>query len=260
MKNSAQGSQTVARAMGVLRLVSSHAKEGMRVQDIVDAGELSRPTVHRLLTELVECGLLMRSSQRRYFLGQFAYELGISAASHFHLREICEPFLERVALETGDTAFLVARSGADSFCLDRKSGSFPVKVFTVEVGSRQPLGVGAAGLAILSWLPVDAFNQVMERNAALLPKYAGLSLERLQKAVAHAQEIGYSKIADFAVPGVSGVGMPVLDPAGHPVVALSVATVTARMSPEHEEQVVKIIRHETSQLRNVLLKHKVAVS
>lgn len=86
MKNSAQGSQTVARAIGLLRLVSSRAKEGMRVQEIVDAGELSRPTVHRLLSELVECGLLMRSSERRFFLGQFAYELGISAASHFHLK------------------------------------------------------------------------------------------------------------------------------------------------------------------------------
>ena len=45
MKNSTQGSQTVARAMGVLRLVSARVKDGMRVQDIVDAGELSRPTV-----------------------------------------------------------------------------------------------------------------------------------------------------------------------------------------------------------------------
>lgn len=259
MKNSTQGSQTVARAMGVLRLVSARVKDGMRVQDIVDAGELSRPTVHRLLKELVECGLLMRSSERRYFLGQFAYELGIAAASHFHLREICEPFLERVAADTGDTAFLVARSGADSFCLDRKSGSFPVKVFTVEIGSRQPLGVGAAGLAILSWLPGETFTQVMQSNAAQLPRYAGLSTERLEQAVVKAQEIGYSRIADFAVPGVSGVGMPVLDPAGHPIVALSVATLSSRMTAEHEEQVVKTLRREALQLRSVLQKHKVSM-
>ena len=258
MKNSAQGSQTVARAMGLLRLIASRAKDGMRVQEIVDTGALSRPTVHRLLSELVECGLLMRSSERRYFLGQFAYELGIAAASHFHLRDVCAPFLENVAIETGDTAFLVARSGADSFCLDRKAGSFPVKVFTVEIGSRQPLGVGAAGLALLSWLPQADFAQVMEHNAPLLSKHAGLNVERLTQAVQHAQQLGYSKIADFAVPGVSGVGVPVLDLAGQPVVALSVATVTPRMTVEHEEHVVKILRNEASKMRAVLRKSMVA--
>lgn len=260
MKNSAQGSQTVARAIGLLRLVSSRAKEGMRVQEIVDAGELSRPTVHRLLSELVECGLLMRSSERRFFLGQFAYELGISAASHFHLKDICAPFLDAVAQETGDTAFLVARSGADSFCLDRKSGSFPVKVFTVEIGSRQPLGVGAAGLALLSWLPEAAFTQVMERNAPQLSKYAGLSLERLSEAVVNAREKGYSKISDFAVAGVSGVGVPVLDFTGAPVVALSVATVTARMTSGHEERVVRVLKAESIKLREVLQKNMVSAS
>lgn len=244
----------MARAMGLLRLVSSRAREGMRLQDIVDEGGLSRPTTHRLLTELVECELLTRSSDRKYFLGQFAYELGISAASHFHLREICEPFLETVAVETGDTAFLVAPSGNDSFCLDRKAGSFPVKVFTVEIGSRQPLGVGAAGLAILSWLPDATRAQVLQHNAERLPHYAGLSVSRLEQAVAHAQKTGYSKISDFAVPGVSGVGVPVCDVVGFPVVALSVATVSIRMTAEHEDKIVKVLRREASKLQSVLQK------
>ena len=117
---------------------------------------------------------------------------------------------------------------------------------------------GAAGLALLSWLPQADFAQVMEHNAPLLSKHAGLNVERLTQAVQHAQQLGYSKIADFAVPGVSGVGVPVLDLAGQPVVALSVATVTPRMTVEHEEHVVKILRNEASKMRAVLRKSMVA--
>jgi DNA-binding IclR family transcriptional regulator len=224
----------------------------MRLNDIVEIGELSKPTVYRLLKELVNCGLLMRSPDKRYFLGQFAYELGLSASAHFHLREMCQPYVSRIAQETGDTVFLVVRSGPDSFCLDRQTGNYPIKVFSVEVGHRQPLGIGAGGLALLSWLPQDEREAVIARNSVRLSMYGGLDERRLRRLVEEARGAGHSRIADFAIPGVTGVGVPVLDRVGVPMLALSVTSVSARMAPSHQGEALHVLCQEAAKLQGLL--------
>lgn len=252
MENPGSGSQTVSRAIELLRLVSSGGREGMRLADVVQVCGLSRPTVHRLLTELVDGGLLMRSAGKRYFLGQFAYELGLSAAAQFHLRDLCAPHLERIANVTGDTVFLVVRSGPDSFCLDRRTGAYPVKVFSVEVGNRQPMGVGAGGLALLAWLPERDRQAVIERNAHRLPQHGGLTSSLLVKMVDEARSQGYSRVSDFAIAGVTGVGMPVRDAAGQTIVAVSVTCVTMRMTAQHQEEVLHVLGQEVGRLAHAL--------
>ena len=129
--------QSLGRAIELLRLISAEHTSGARLSDLVAASGLPQPTVHRLLRQMVEGGLVMQDAQRRYRLGHFAYELGLVASTHFHLRDQCAPHLGRISAETGDTAFLLVRSGADSFCLDRQSGSFPIQVLTVQVGKRR---------------------------------------------------------------------------------------------------------------------------
>lgn len=252
MEKLAFGSQTVGRAIELLRVVSSGGRDGMRLADVVLASSLSRPTVHRLLAELIEGGLLMRSADKRYFLGQFAYELGLSASVQFHLRELCAPYVERIAHGTGDTVFLVVRSGPDSFCLDRQTGAYPVKVFSVEVGHRQPMGVGAGGLALLSWQPERDRKDIIARNAQQLPHHGGLTASALEALVAEARAQGYSRAANFAIAGVMGVGMPVLDAAGTPIAAISVTSIGTRMTPEHQDEVLRLLKREVERLSQAL--------
>ncbi|PZQ78120.1 MAG: IclR family transcriptional regulator [Variovorax paradoxus] len=252
MENPNTGSQTVARAIELLRLVSKGGRVGLRLSEATQASGLSRPTAHRLLKELIDGGLLMRSANKRYFLGQFAYELGLSAATQFHLRDLCAPCLDRLAQETGDTVFLVVRSGPDSFCLDRRTGAFPVKVFSVEVGHRQPMGVGAGGLALLSWLPEQDRRSTIARNAAALPQHGGLTASALTRLVEEARAQGFSRVADFAIQGVTGVGMPVCDDQGVPIVALSVTSISARMTAEHQGEVLRGLSREAAKLKQLL--------
>ena len=243
--------QSLDRAIGLLRLISSEHKSGARLSTLVAASGLAQPTVHRLLKQLVEGGLVMQDARRRYRLGHFAYELGLVASTHFNLRDQCAPFLARISAETGDTAFLVVRSGADSFCLDRQSGSFPIQVLTVEVGKRRPLGIGGGGLALLSFMPQDELPEVLGRIEPHLATYGGLTQQILLDLMETARARGYASITNYAVAGVTSIGMPIRDRGGMVVGAISVSAMTARMQPR-EDFVVQTLQREIAALQKTL--------
>ena len=145
------GTQSIERALTLLREIAAHNRGGSRLLDLATRTALQRPTVHRMLKCLASESMVQQDPDtHRYFLGPMVFELGLTAAPRFNLREICHPALTRIAEATGDTVFLTHRSGLDSVCLDRREGTFPIKTFTLEIGMRRPLGVGTGSLAILS--------------------------------------------------------------------------------------------------------------
>lgn len=241
--------------MDVLRLISNQNRDGVRLTEVAEHCELSKPTAHRLLRELTSAGLIFLGGGHRYHLGQFAYELGLVASARFHVRDVCAPHLERIARDTGDTVFLVMRSGFDSFCLARYTGDYPIKVFSVEVGYRQPLGVGAGGLALLSYLPESVRSEALDYNQARLQAYNGLSVAELAALIQTTRAQGYSEIANFAVPGVSGVGVPVLNRIGQPIVAMSVTTISSRMTSDHKRHILNVMHREQEDLRESLFRN-----
>src|SRR3546814_18638585 len=60
---------------------------------------------------------------RRYSFGRLAYDIGMAAAERLDLAQLCRPALARIADDTGDTVFLMVRSGDDAVCADRAIGS-----------------------------------------------------------------------------------------------------------------------------------------
>lgn len=243
--------QSLDRAMELLRRISAEHKSGARLSTLVASSGLAQPTVHRLLKQMVAGGLVMQDAQRRYRLGHFAYELGLVASTHFNLRDLCASALGRICADTGDTAFLLVRSGADAFCLDRQSGNFPIQVLTMEVGKRRPLGIGGGGLALLSCMPPEEQADVLTKIEPLLAQHGGLTRQILETLIAQTQARGYACITNFAVEGVSSIGLPLRDRGGMVVGAISVSAITARMQPR-EAFVVQSIQREIATLQKLL--------
>src|SRR5215208_7421692 len=145
--------QSRERALMLMREIAAHNRTGTRLLDLASRTGLQRPTVHRMLKCLTLENMVQQDPEsHRYFLGPMVFELGLTAAPRFNLREICNPAMNRIAEATGDTVFLTQRSGLDAVCVDRHEGTFPIKTFTLEIGMRRPLGVGTGSLAILSAL------------------------------------------------------------------------------------------------------------
>lgn len=246
-----EGVQAVSRAMSLLKIVA--ATNGARLLDLVEQSGMPKPTVHRLLKQLIADGMLMQSANRSYQLGIGAFELGLAASKRFPLRDLAASSMEYLSRETGDSTFLVIRSGADSLCIEHKLGSYPVKVFTVEPGHRQPMGVGAGGLAMLSFLPEAEQEQTLQLIEPRLTRYPGLTLRSLREAIAETRRRGWARASDIAVPGVTGISVPLLDSKNQPFSAISVGAISVRMNEAKISHAVSLLTEQSKKLAQALL-------
>jgi DNA-binding IclR family transcriptional regulator len=242
------GTQSIERALLLLREIAAHNRGGSRLLDLATRTGLQRPTVHRMLKCLAAENMVQQDGDsHRYYLGSMAFELGLTATPRFNLREMCHPALARIAEATGDTVFLTQRSGLDAVCLDRREGAFPIKTFTLEVGMRRPLGVGTGSLAILSALPEEEIEKVVGANNVRLPEY-GLNGGSLLSQVKRAQKLGFAMREMPGLAGVRSVGQALRNQGGVPFAALSVSTISSRMSEKRAAEIATLLKNETRQI------------
>jgi DNA-binding IclR family transcriptional regulator len=238
------GTQSIERALLLLREIAAHNRTGSRLLDLATRTALQRPTVHRMLKCLTLENIVQQDPDtHRYYLGSMIFELGLTAAPRFNLRDICHPAMTRVADATGDTVFLTQRSGLDAVCMDRHEGTFPIKTFTLEVGMRRPLGVGTGSLAILSALSEEEARGIIMNNAPRLPEY-GFTTTSLLAQIKRAQKLGYSFREMATLAGVRSVGQALHNQSGVPFAALSVSAISSRMTEKRVQEVAQMLRNE----------------
>lgn len=246
------GTQSIERVVALLRELTVCRKGASSAQLAARTG-IDRSTAHRMLQCLAAEDLLAYDADtRRYSFGRLAYDIGMAAAERLDLPQLCKPALARIADDTGDTVFLMVRSGDDAVCADRAIGSYPIKTFVVDVGTRRPLGVGGGSLAMLSALPDDVAELVLGHNAQRIATYEGMSVDRVRALRAKARKAGYVAMDVVAVPGARTVSVAILTAAGRPVAALSVTAIALRMTPAREKELAKILQREASELGKLL--------
>ncbi len=239
--------------MELLRLLATAGRYGLALTQISDAAKLPNSTAHRLLHRLIDERMVVQlESNKRYVLGPLTFELGLAASKIYDLREPCRAILTRLAEEIEDMVYLTVRSGNESVCEDRYEGPSTIRVVTLEVGSRRPLGLGAGGLAILAAMPKEEMEQALAYVAVRHPGNKALQGEALRKAIQECHRRGFSYIKSQVTLGTSAVGVAILDTLSNPIAAISVAAVDSRMSRARIEALGERLRSTASQIRQSL--------
>ncbi len=249
------GAQSIRRAIALIRRLIEAGRDGDSVAALAAHTKIDRTTTHRILKCMAEEGMLSYANSNRYMLGPLAFEIGLAASERMDLRMKCRSALTRIAAETGDTVFLMARAGYDSVCADRIEGGYPVKTLVVDIGNRRPLGIGAGSLAILSALPLDEAEAAIEHNSQRIAGFPGMNVKRLRKLAARARAEQRASLPVTGIPGVHALAVALRTPGGRPIAALSVAAIKSRMTRERQSQVFDILRRESSALTESVLRN-----
>lgn len=166
----AGGAGILARAMRVLRCFSDD-EPSLTAAELAERTALAPSTLHRLLGQLIEHGLIARTPGHRYGVGERLWELGELSPLALRLRETALPHMSRLYEATGENIHLAVLDGATpesavALYVGRLSGqaSFPT---LSRMGGRHPLHTTGVGKALLS-----------TRDEPWLERYFSAPLER----------------------------------------------------------------------------------
>lgn len=244
------GTQSIARAARLLRLVTSAGDEGGTVAALAQRAELTRPTTHRLLSALRREGLVDQDERSgRWMPGPELYLMGTVAASRYDITGIARDIVRSLAVRTEESAFLSVRRGDETVCLLREEGSFPIRSFVLSEGVRFPLGVASAGLVMLAFLPPHDVDAYFQRHPELEGEWGRPHNEaRLRTRLRETQERGFSVNPGLIVEGSYGIGAAVFARDGHPQWALSLTGAEFRFGPDRLPELGRVLLAHAHQL------------
>ncbi|WP_111415527.1 IclR family transcriptional regulator [Billgrantia lactosivorans] len=218
--------QTLDRGLRALELVAEHA-DGISVAELAEQLEVHRAIAYRIVTTLEQHGLVARSAEGALRLGA-----GISLlASRFEpqLRAAAQPLLQALAKATRATAFVSVAQGEECVVLLVAEPDEGLLRVGYRVGSRHPLTLGAAGIAIL---------------AGRAPR------DDDSEAVRRARADGYSLTRGQLQRGAVGVASPVTTPRLRPGVEACVGVVA--MDDLDTERAIREVKAHARRLAELI--------
>jgi DNA-binding IclR family transcriptional regulator len=208
--------------------------EGRRsIRDLATSSGVPRSTVYRILNTLEAHRMVVRAGTDGYQLGSRLLSLAarVPRGSEWQrLAESAQPFLQRLADETGETTKLSVLDADAALCVAVAQGPMPFAV-AAALGGRYPLHAGAASKVLLAAMdpapvlatPLEAYTSRTITDAAALRS----QLARIRRQ-GWAEDTGEHSLS------IRAVAAPVRDAAGRIVAALSVAHFADRPASDRQ--------------------------
>lgn len=183
-----------------------------------------RNRIFRLLKTLEESGYVVQDPDSRAYQPSLKLvSLGQMVARNRSLELVARPIMERLRDQTGETVYLVAREGEEAVCILNLESSHLVRI-SAQPGHRWPLGIGAAGQALLLGLPEPAQEAYLSRHPDIARNWMRVR-ERFARGGITYVDGREGTISDN---GVMAIGTPVQNALGEVELALAVAWPIAR--------------------------------
>jgi DNA-binding IclR family transcriptional regulator len=214
---------------------------------------LKASTAHRIVSALERHGLIEREqATKRYRLGLALFALGATAADGTGLRKFSRAALLRLAAETGDTVFLMARSGFNVVCVDRQEGAYVLDSLTGHVGGQIPMGVGPASQAILAFLPPDEAATIIDANAPLYARYNGLTPDTVRDRLPEIRAQRFALDHGELVKGISALAVPILPQERDAIASIAINMTSARLEPDRLTDLVGLLKAEVTGIEQMI--------
>jgi len=213
--------QSVDRALRLLDGVAATGSRGGTVAELAAQCGLNRATAWRLLGTMEAHRLVERDpSTSRYHIG-FALIRMSAAAGYDGLVRRTRPILERVSVQTGETADLAV---AGLHGVTYVGEVAPPSVLAVSWLAREvPLHATSTGKAFLAWLPPEEALGLLELPLRGFTDTTVTDPKRLLEELGETRARGYAECAGELEPTLYGVSAPVLNKQdGRPLAVFSI--------------------------------------
>jgi DNA-binding IclR family transcriptional regulator len=220
----------LARGLEVLRCFRQ-TDVALGNQEITERTGLPKPTVSRLTHTLCRLGYLAYSPRlNKYQLGSGVLALGYAYLAGLDLRDRARPMMQELATQTNASVGLGSRDRLEMVYVECCRGS-GVVTLSLDVGSRIPIATTAMGRALLTALPVEERQYLVEHVQRKQPDQADRIKAGVEQAVADVAERGFCvSIGDWHR-DLHAAGVPVVLPQREGVFAINCGGPSFMLSP-----------------------------
>lgn len=225
-RNSALAVQAVDRVLRMLQAFDVDRRE-LGVNEFAQLLGVHKSTASRLASTLVGRGFLEQSAQtRRFRLGPEVGRLGLLATGHRDLVALARGVMDRLALDTRETANLAVLEGNAVVNIAQSDGPHIVGVGNW-AGQRTALHCTSNGKVLLAFCDVPLAQQRLEK----LTPHTLTNPRELKKHLEEIRLRGWATNISELEEGLHAVAVPVFDGARRCMAALSISGPSYRMAP-----------------------------
>jgi len=207
MARQSNGVSAISRVVLVLDTFSFEAPF-LSLSEIAERAGIPMSSAHRIVSELVEHGLLERMPDRSYRVGNRLWEMGSRTPGALGLREIALPYLHAIQSRVRQHTQLLVRSGLDVLVIERLSSRDAVVNASI-VGGRIPLQHSSSGIVLLANAEEDLVPKIAERGLAPITGSSLRTPEQLRDAVERARRDGYAISEGWIFEESRGIAVPI---------------------------------------------------
>jgi DNA-binding IclR family transcriptional regulator len=223
------GQSVLARVVTVLETFDQD-NASLSVSHIARRSGLPVPTVHRIVGELVEMGLLERGDDREVRVGVRLWEIAAAAPRALGLREAAMPFMEDLHAATRQHIHLYVLEGRDALVIERLSARNAVVNFA-RVGGRLPLHASAGGLVLLANASAELQESFLAMTLRAYTPFTPTDPAQIRQILAGIRSRGHVVCEGYIAAEALAVGVPVRSPEGAVVAALGVVVPCENTQP-----------------------------
>jgi DNA-binding IclR family transcriptional regulator len=228
-------SQTVEKALNLLQSFTLDTPE-WSLTDLSSARGLTVPTTYRLLNTLVAAGfLIQRPKTKTYATGPAVMRLAGAFLRRNDLLDVMRPQMENLRHLSGETVSLHWMIHQERLRVLELVSHHPIHMAS-GVGHTNPLHSGAAGKALLAFMPASERKEYL--TAASKAGRLGRPVEAFEEELEQCRVDGYSTSHGEVLHGVFSIATAICNTQAYPVAALSVTGPSERFTSSKMLEIV----------------------
>lgn len=225
--------QAVERAIDLLYCFSFRKPE-LTINDFVEQTKLKRTTVYRLLTSLMNKGLIAKNeSTGTYKLGMPFLTFYQIVSETLDIRMEALPVMKELVESTNETVSLNIIQGLNRVCIEKIEGTEDIREF-IKLGYPYPIYKGASGKLLLAYSSPKFIEEVLNAYQEEI-----IDKDQLLEDLKKIKEQGYAFSTNQRIIGAFAISTPIIGMNNELLGGLSISGLSMRLTDSSIERFIE---------------------
>jgi IclR family acetate operon transcriptional repressor len=229
-KSAPTPAKNLIKGLQILTMIAER-DEGLSLSEVSRLSGVPKPTAHRLINVLLECGMIRSGPKDRYLVGPQCLILGNRFLNGLDLRQEAQDLLRELARDTMETCHLGIKEGTRIVYIEKVESPHAVRMYS-RVGATNPVHSTALGRAILAYCGEDTVEAVIDSGLECRTPNTITDPNRFRANLAEIKERGFAVDDVENEEGIRCVAAPVFDHSGDVVAGISVSGPEQRITKD----------------------------